>query len=306
MLTKIKLIIVIVVFACWTNNFVSSQDNNNQKSKNLFLEEGSSLEEIEQTLVGFIQMSEIVNLVNKNNLYAIPRGEDYEKIIEELFKFIIYDSDLDKDNYLETKKNEVIKNMMNDDRINQISIMGSAYFPEAQQYINDIVYSLYIQHDQFQTEFNKRGIDITIKNEEVLDQNITQLDSDLKYEEEVNVSTQQSTTENFNTEKVIDANNIPCDAGFSFGNLLIFSFPTHSTTNKQILDLDDGDVSIGISMNIVGDDMKFNRKFDVIYEKNGKNLNGSTNWSNVELNDKEVEKLGNFPSVECTILGASN
>ena len=99
---------------------------------------------------------------------------------------------------------------------------------------------------------------------------------------------------------------IPCDASLKFGQLLVFSFPTHTTNNEDILKLNDGVIYIGIEMSVEGEDLNFNKKFNVKYEKEGENLLGSNNWSNQELDDDYIKKLGQFPQSDCTFLGASN
>ena len=75
---------------------------------------------------------------------------------------------------------------------------------------------------------------------------------------------------------------------------------------EDILKLNDGVIYIGIEMSVEGEDLNFNKKFNVKYKKEGENLLGSSNWSNQELNPDNVKKLGQFPQSKCTFLGGSN
>ncbi len=98
---------------------------------------------------------------------------------------------------------------------------------------------------------------------------------------------------------------IPCDASLTY-NLLVYSFPTHTTINEDLLNLEDGKIYIGIEMNVEGENLNFTKSFNVAYTKEEENLKGSSNWSNQDLSPENLKKLGQFPKIKCKILGAVN
>ena len=87
---------------------------------------------------------------------------------------------------------------------------------------------------------------------------------------------------------------------------LVFHFPTHTTSNKDILKLKDGELYIGIKVNIKGSDLQFTQNYNVAYTKSGSNLKGVNYWDFKKISDESLKKLGEFPQCKGTFLGASS
>jgi len=100
---------------------------------------------------------------------------------------------------------------------------------------------------------------------------------------------------------------VPCYVSTISGtNIINFGFATHTSMDSNILNLEDGDIYIGIEMIIEGDSLSFTRKFNVLYQKKGNQILGGGTWDRMTLTDSNKEKLGQFPNVTCKSLGASN
>lgn len=97
--------------------------------------------------------------------------------------------------------------------------------------------------------------------------------------------------------------NVPCGIK-SIGDLIMFGFDTFEATDTKILDLADGELSVGLQMTIKGAELTFNKSFTVSYQKSGATLVGpGSNWSNEMIGQENVRKIGPFAEVSCEIIG---
>ena len=98
---------------------------------------------------------------------------------------------------------------------------------------------------------------------------------------------------------------IPCNVDVVSDELIRFGFASHKTTEDSILSLDYGKVKVGIDMNVVGENLNFTKQFNVNMVKSGDKLEGSNNWDNMKVSLENMQKLGQFPSASCKLIGAA-
>lgn len=97
--------------------------------------------------------------------------------------------------------------------------------------------------------------------------------------------------------------NAPCGVN-SLGGLIMFGFDTFEATDPQILDLPDGNLSVGLQMTVKSAELNFTKSFTVTYQKSGATLIGpGSNWSREMIGQENVAKIGPFAEVSCEIIG---
>jgi|TARA_B110000503_G_C7080807_1_gene385051 hypothetical protein len=107
----------------------------------------------------------------------------------------------------------------------------------------------------------------------------------------------------FTTSQVLahDIGDIPCSIDTLYGGI-DFNYTTFEATDPTLLSLDDGQYLIGVKFNVTGENTRFSVNKEMTFTKNGQTLSAKTYHRQSEVQGT-IDKLGDFPSVTCSILG---